>query len=70
MKDCVPKKEAPTWYVHLQENVDFQGCNGGHCYCDDRDGCNDGTSLRYDQVGAGTLITLSPGLEDSAWWRW
>ena len=69
MKDCVPKKEAPTWYVHLQENVDFQGCNGGHCYCDDRDGCNDGTSLRYD-VQAGTLITLSPGLEDSAWWRW
>ena len=40
MKDCVPKHEAPTWYVHLQDNVDFQGCNGGHCYCDDRDGCN------------------------------
>ena len=40
MKDCVPRHEAPSWYVHLQENRDFQGCNGGHCYCDDRDGCN------------------------------
>ena len=46
MKDCVPKHEAPSWYVHLQENMDFQGCNGGHCYCDDRDGCNV-ASLRY-----------------------
>ena len=40
MKDCVPKQEAPRWYVHLQENTDHQGCNGGHCYCDDKDGCN------------------------------
>ena len=40
MKDCVPKQEAPGWYVHLQGNMDYQGCNGGHCYCDDRDGCN------------------------------
>ena len=47
MKDCVPKQEAPSWYVHLQENADFQGCNGGHCYCDDRDGCNV-ASLRYN----------------------
>ena len=23
-KDCVPKKEAPGWYVHLLENRDFR----------------------------------------------
>ena len=23
-KDCVPKKEAPGWYVHLLENRDFK----------------------------------------------
>ena len=68
MKDCVPKQEAPSWYVHLQENVDFQGCNGGHCYCDDRDGCNDVTSLRYvKHRGAVALINLTSDLEDSAW---
>merc|ERR1719204_687981 len=39
-KDCVPKREAPTWYAHLLENRDFRGCNGAVCFCDDRDGCN------------------------------
>ena len=23
-KDCVPKREAPGWYVHLLENRDFK----------------------------------------------
>ena len=23
-KDCVPRKEAPGWFVHLLENRDFQ----------------------------------------------
>ena len=44
VKDCVPQHEAPSWYKHLQEDIDFQGCNGGVCYCDDRDGCNAATS--------------------------
>merc|ERR1712025_1034525 len=39
-KDCIPKRYAPFWYEHLLENPDFQGCNGGVCYCDDQDGCN------------------------------
>ena len=55
-KDCVPAREAPGWYAHLLENRDFrvrgegtswsmtstssQGCNGGVCFCDDRDACN------------------------------
>ena len=60
-KDCVPRREAPGWFVHLLDNRDFkvrpgqvgyndssllvQGCNGGVCFCDDRDACNLSTRL-------------------------
>ena len=44
------RNRAPTWYVHLQEDIDYQGCNGGHCYCDDKDGCNEAASLSNNMV--------------------
>ena len=50
VKDCVPHHEAPSWYKHLQEDIDFQGCNGGVCYCDDRDGCNTANTLHFRTV--------------------
>merc|ERR1712032_710074 len=53
-KDCVPKREAPGWYVHLLENRDFQGCNGAVCFCDDRNGCNSDTRIS----ATGSLILV------------
>ena len=50
---CRPR--APQWYVHLQEDVDYQGCNGGVCFCDDRDGCN--TASNHHFYGALHLFT-------------
>eukprot|EP00091_Calanus_sinicus_P012460 TRINITY_DN28073_c0_g1_i1.p1 TRINITY_DN28073_c0_g1~~TRINITY_DN28073_c0_g1_i1.p1 ORF type:complete len:125 (-),score=26.58 TRINITY_DN28073_c0_g1_i1:65-439(-) len=44
-KDCVPKREAPGWYLHLLDNRDYQGCNGAVCFCDDRDACNAGREV-------------------------
>ena len=70
-KDCVPRKEAPGWFVHLLENRDFQvrpgqggqlsqppvlqGCNGGVCFCDDRDACNLSTKLAITEYSQQTL---------------
>merc|ERR1711973_412437 len=44
-KDCVSKREAPGWYVGLLENRDYKGCNGGVCFCDDRDACNSASKI-------------------------
>ena len=43
---CYCRPRAPQWYVHLQEDVDYQGCNGGVCFCDDRDACNAGVHIQ------------------------
>ena len=67
-KDCVPRREAPGWFVHLLDNRDFkvrpgqvgyndsslQGCNGGVCFCDDRDACNLSTKLAITKYSTNT----------------
>jgi len=49
-KDCIPKDQAPGWYKHLLDNRDYQGCNGGVCYCDDQDGCNKASNIYSSEL--------------------
>ena len=55
--DCIPENQAPNWWKKALMGPAFSsgmvgavkepkspGCNGGVCYCNDKDFCND----RYD----------------------
>ncbi|XP_023330648.1 uncharacterized protein LOC111703033 isoform X2 [Eurytemora carolleeae] len=55
-KDCIPKVRAPGWYEHLLLDPDYKGCNGGVCYCDDKDGCNTAPGSR--SLTFGVIITV------------